>query len=152
MLREHSAPQAVFRFSRLAAVVVSALLVAGIVTGAQSEEKHGNFPLNLFKTIPIPGTIANQTNGNMYSFDISWVDQARQVYYLADRSNAVVDVIDAKTAAFVGQIPGGFAGVVVVGGVVKTALSGPHGVVTGGHCLFVTDAASRVVAFDLNAS
>src|SRR5439155_359406 len=83
-----------------------------------------------------------------YSFDISWVDQATQTYYLADRSNNVIDVVDAKTGAFVGQIPGGFKGVAVGGGVVQGGQSGPNGVTTGGHCLFVTDAPSRVVRID----
>src|SRR5207237_6037601 len=90
------------------------------------------------------------------SFDISWVDQETQTYYLADRSNAVIDVVDAKTGAFAGQIPGGFAGVAVVGGVVTTAQSGPNGVVSGGRCLFVTDFRSgsggRVVSFVLTAA
>jgi hypothetical protein len=118
-------------------------------------KQHGdkdNGPVILLKTIPIPGTAANVTNGNLYAWDISWVDQATQTYYLADRSNAVVDVVDAKTASFIGQIPGGFAGVVVVGGTVQNGQSGPDGVVSGGHCLFVTDAPSRVVSFDLNAA
>jgi hypothetical protein len=32
----------------------------------------------------------------MKSFDISWVDADTQLYYLADRSNAAVNVVDAK--------------------------------------------------------
>jgi hypothetical protein len=32
----------------------------------------------------------------------------------------------------------------------STGTAGPDGVVTGGHCLFVTDAPSRVVSFDTN--
>jgi len=137
----------------LAVAAAPALLLAGNASLAgEGKKDKDNGPISLLKTIPIPGTSANVTNGNLYSFDISWVDQARQTYYLADRSNAVVDVVNAKTASFVGQIPGGFAGVAVVGGVVTTAQSGPNGVVSGGHCLFVTDAASRVVSFDLNAA
>jgi len=112
--------------------------------------------VRLLKVIPVPGTSANATNGKLYSFDISWVDQDTQTYYLADRSNAVIDVVDAKTGTFAGQIPGGFAGVAVVSGVVTTAQSGPNGVVSGGRCLFATDFRSgsggRVVSFDLTAS
>ncbi|PYM91543.1 MAG: hypothetical protein DME04_18205, partial [Candidatus Rokuibacteriota bacterium] len=85
----------------------------------------------------------------MYSFDISFVDQSTQTYYLADRSNAAVDVIDASTGTFVKQISAGFAGVAVVNGSVTTAQSGPNGVVAAFPWLFVTDAASRVVSIDL---
>jgi hypothetical protein len=85
----------------------------------------------------------------MYSFDISFVDQKTQMYYLGDRSNASVDVVDAKTGAFVKQIfavPGfaGFTG--------TTATSGPNGVVAvtigKNSFLFVTDANSRVVSMN----
>jgi len=85
----------------------------------------------------------------MYSFDISFVDQSTQTYYLADRSNAAVDVIDASTGTFVKQISAGFKGVAVVNGSVTTAQSGPNGVVAAFPWLFVTDAASRVVTIDL---
>ena len=77
----------------------------------------------------MPGTSANLTNGNLYAFDISFVDQSTQTYYLADRSNAVVDVVDAATGTFLKQISGGFAGVAVVGGTVQNGQSGPNGVV-----------------------
>jgi hypothetical protein len=119
--------------------------------GSKGNEAGDDRAVRLLDLVPIPKTAANVTNGKLYSFDISWVDQATQTYYLADRSNNVIDVVDAKTGAFVGQIPGGFRGVAVVGGVVQGGQSGPNGVTTGGHCLFVTDAPSRVVSFDLNA-
>jgi hypothetical protein len=44
------------------------------------------------------------------SFDISWVDATTHTYYLADRSNASVDLIDIRSATFIGRIPG-FRGV-----------------------------------------
>ena len=77
-------------------------------------------------------------------FDISWVDPDTQRYYLADRSNAVIDVIDAKHDTFVRQIHGGFKGFTG-----SNDTSGPNGVVVAGHWLFVTDAPSRVVTIDL---
>ncbi|PYN41732.1 MAG: hypothetical protein DMD95_18655 [Candidatus Rokuibacteriota bacterium] len=132
-------------------VVTVPFLLLGTGSGRADENGRRKGPVGLLKTIPIPGTLANTTNGNLYSFDISWVDQRTQTYYLADRSNAVVDVVNAKTGTFVGQIPGGFKGVAVVGGVVQGGQSGPNGVVTGGHCLFVTDAPSRVVSFNLTS-
>src|SRR5438132_796611 len=43
------------------------------------------------------GTISNPA-GPIDGFDISFVDQKTQRYYLADRSNKSVDIFDAKTA------------------------------------------------------
>ena len=71
---------------------------------------------------------AVQIPGNpLRSYDISWVDQRTQRYYLADRSNAVVDVIDARDETFVKQISAnpkfaGFTG--------STSKSGPNAAVT----------------------
>jgi len=53
----------------------------------------------------------------MYVFDISFVDQKTETYYLADRSNAVVDVVDADTGTFTKQIAAVHPG--------RTALSQP---------------------------
>jgi hypothetical protein len=108
------------------------------------EGKEG--AVRLLTTVPIPGTKANTSSGKMYVFDISFVDQATQTYYLADRSNAVVDVVDAKTSKLIFQVNGqpafkGFTG--------STATSGPNGVVAAFPWLFVTDANSRVASIDL---
>src|SRR5262249_16348389 len=46
------------------------------------------------------------------SFDISWVNPDRAEYYLSDRSNSGIDVIDTHTLAFKRTI-GGFVGVVL---------------------------------------
>ena len=61
-------------------------------------------PVKLLKTIPVPVSAVNGTAGALYSFDISFVDAATQTYYLADRSNKAVDVVNAKTDTFVAQI------------------------------------------------
>jgi len=144
-------------FWSLALTITGGLLLAGNASWADDNGNKGNEAgddraVRLVKIVPIPvRTSASFTNPNkLYSFDISWVDQKTQTYFLADRSNAAIDVVDAKTLKFIGFIPGGFKGVAVVGGSVVGAQSGPNGVTTGGHCLFVTDAASRVVSFDLN--
>src|SRR5262245_47781510 len=129
------------------AVVAMLLPIGNVAWGNEGNDDRG--AVRLLKTVPIPGTAANATNGKLYSFDISFVDPATQTYYLADRSNAVVDVLDAKTGTFVKQISGGFKGVAVVGGTVQNGQSGPNGVVAAFPWLFVTDAASRVVSIDL---
>jgi hypothetical protein len=80
----------------LLCTAVGMLAAATIATNAFSMEREGG-AVRLLTTVPIPGTSANTTGGNMYVFDISFVDQATQTYYLADRSNAVVDVVDARS-------------------------------------------------------
>jgi len=139
---------------RLLFVVVVPILLLGTGSGraderGEREKGENRGAVRLLKTIPIHGTLANLTNGKLYSFDIGFVDQVTQTYYLADRSNAVVDVVDARTGTFVRQISGGFKGVAVVGGTVQNGQSGPNGVVAAFPWLFVTDAASRVVTIDL---
>src|SRR6266540_185440 len=151
MMRKSSLTLAVFL------VVLVPILLLGTGSG-RTDDRHDRHdrdhgqregPVRLLKTVPIPGTAANTTNGNLYSYDISFVDQSTQTYYLADRSNAIVDVVDAKTGTFDRQISGGFKGVAVVNGVVQGGQSGPNGVVAAFPWLFVTDAPSRVVSIDL---
>lgn len=56
---------------------------------------------------------------------VSWVDASTRRYYLADRSNAGVDVVDTVASQFVTRITGDFAGADPRG----NDLSGPNGVV-----------------------
>ena len=79
------------------------------------------------------GTTATNPTGLFASFDISWVDNARDLYYLADRSNNAVDVVDATDGSFVKYLAKGqFAGVIAAAPG-KGNRSGPDGVVTDQH-------------------
>ena len=132
----------------LLCTAVSLLAAAMLTTNAFSMEPDGkDGAVGLLTTVPVPGTAANTTGGNMYVFDISFVDQATQTYYLADRSNAVVDVVDARTNKLISQIGAhpafkGFTG--------NNGTSGPNGVVAAFPWLFVTDANSRLVSINLS--
>ena len=85
------------------------------------------------------------------SFDISWVNPDRAEYYLADRSNASIDIIDTRTNKFKRMLPG-FVGIVLNGsGGVNNNLSGPDGVVTHNRWLYGGDGTSEVRVYDLNA-
>jgi hypothetical protein len=128
--------------SVLAAAVAAVLLPA--VNAASGKKAEG--AIRLLTTIPIPPKSPPNLTGGMYSFDISWVDQQSQIYYLADRSNAAVDIVDTKTNILLAQLQANFAGFTGI-----SATSGPNGVTTGGHCLFVTDAPSRVVSFNTSS-
>jgi hypothetical protein len=135
--------------SAATAAVSSALLLVGGHAWAASPESNG--PVTLQFTIPVPPSVGNATGG-MYGFDISWVDQTTQTYFLGDRSNASVDVVNAATGVFVAHIK---ASPAFAGATGNNSTSGPNGVVTGvvgtQDCLFAGDGPSRVVSFALPA-
>src|SRR3954467_10120281 len=119
----------------------------------RSREAGSDRALRLLTLVPGPVSMLNTTAGAMYSFDISYVDQATQTYYLADRSNKAVDVVDAKTGQFITQILGGFKGFTPCSPPAgANDCAGPNGVVAAFPWLFVTDGGSRVVSFDLRTS
>src|SRR5215510_9405896 len=121
----------------LGTAVLSSLLF-GAGPGLAEEREGDRGTIQLLTTVPVPG--------HLVAFDISWVDPDTQRYYLADRSNNAIDVIDAKRDLFLKQInKGGFKGFTG-----NNDTSGPNGVVVSGHWLFVTDAPSRVVSIDLD--
>src|SRR5262245_43895392 len=80
------------------AVVAFALLPIGNAVGAGkgpggNEGVDDRGAVRLLTLIPVPVSAVNNTAGALYSFDISWVDQVTQTYYLADRSNRAVDIV-----------------------------------------------------------
>jgi len=95
---------------------------------------------------------AVQIPGNpLRSFDISFVNPDRAEYYLADRSNAGIDIIDTQHNTFKRRLPG-FVGVMLnANGTVNNNLSGPDGVVTHGRWLYAGDGNSDLRVYDLNA-
>ena len=163
MLQDGSSFYAGFRkyvgSAALAAVVALALLLLGNAAwagpGGNNEGNADRGAVKLLTLIPVPVNAANTTAGALYSFDISFVDQKTQTYYLADRSNKVVDVVDAETDTFAGQIAptapfGPFAGFVPCSPPAgANDCAGPNGVVAAFPWLFVTDSPSRVLSIDL---
>src|SRR5579863_1028348 len=89
-----------WRTSLLAAAIAGVPVLLGSAGWAQTPGNPAP-ALRLLKTIPINGTAVNPTT-KMFSFDISWVDNANGLYYLGDRSNAAIDVVDT-TGAFTGK-------------------------------------------------
>jgi LVIVD repeat len=91
------------------------------------------------------------------SFDISWVDPGRGLYFLADRSNKGVDIISTKTKTFIGRAgdtsgPGTFVGILPgpITSPVDNNHSGPDGVVSRGKCLYAGDGDSTLKVFDIS--
>jgi hypothetical protein len=151
MLRRHSALRTLFKRYLCSSVLAAAsLLLAGNSSWAQGTEPA----LRLLSSVEIPVTDGNTTNG-MYSFDISYVDQATGDYFLADRSNLAVEHVSAES--IVTQIRpnnghgpfAGFTPCVPLDGHGANDCAGPNGVVAAFPWLFVTDAPSRVLSFDL---
>ena len=96
---------------------------------------------------------AVQIPGNpLRSFDISWVNPDRAEYYLGDRSNAGIDIIDTEQNTFKRRL-GGFVGVKLnASGGVNNNRSGPAGVTSHGRWLYGGDGDSTLKVFDLNVA
>src|SRR6516164_581880 len=148
MLQKHNILHALIRkYCGSAIVAAAGLLLAGNVSWAQEPAVH------LLSSVQVPVTDGNTTNG-MYSYDISYVDQSTGVYFLADRSNLAVESLSSLSiltqirpnnghAPFAGFTP---CAVQPAG---ANDCAGPNGVVAVFPFLFVTDAPSRVLSFDL---
>lgn len=136
----------------------STLLFTVLGTGSMlvgcgsSSSTAGSPQVHLATNIAVPH-VAPGTN---FSFDISAVDGPGGRYYLADRNNQGIDVVDIKTNAFLETITGGFAGCMTSAGVplancagsVDNSRSGPNGVVLvpGSNFIYVGDVNSvRVI-------
>jgi DNA-binding beta-propeller fold protein YncE len=92
--------------------------------------------------IELPGEPSNQ-------FSTAFVDEATDLYYLSDRTNKSVTIVDTKTDKFVARIPG-FVGVTKTGG----DTFGPNSVVTVNNSseAWVTDGDSTVKVVDLKTN
>ena len=148
-----------------ARIIFGAVGFAALVFSAGSAM---SFPLDYYDTgirIPIPADpVRNNTGGIFTSYDIAWFDGTTQLMYLADRSNASVDIFSAKTNSFVGRIGGTassglpeYQGLFQPGAV--TAKSGPDGVVvgdTGGaggtHNLYAGDGNSTLKGYNVGVN
>jgi hypothetical protein len=139
------------RYRKLAAhfsgTVATALLGAAALTPAAAAPCQGPGAPTTTQTkcltaITIPGN-------PLRSFDISWVNPVRGEYYLGDRSNAGIDVIDTRTLTFKRTI-GGFVGIVLNGSAVNNNLSGPDGVTSHGRWLYAGDGNSTLKVIDLD--
>src|SRR5205807_8480783 len=85
--------------SRTVIVAVASLLCVTPAAIARDDPDHGSpTTFNHVGTVTEPaiaaikaGVTTTNPTGKFASFDISWVDNERDVYYLADRSNNAID-------------------------------------------------------------
>src|ERR1700730_18179579 len=82
-------------------------------------------PLTLVNFIPVPADTANvQPGGAFSSFDISFADPVTGNIFVADRSNASVDIFSGSSQTFLGRATG------FTGQQATTSASGADGVLT----------------------
>ena len=117
-------------------VVTALAAVSWIGTACAAELKK-------IAEIAIPGE-------KLTAFDIGFVDQQTQRYYLADRSNKAVDIFDARTNTYIGRAPG-FVGAIpkADGSCCNNAKSGPDGVLVVGNEIWAGDGDSTVKVIDI---
>ena len=121
--------------TKIILLIATALVIAGSVDAAE---------LRKIGEIAVPGE-------PLTHFDISYVDQQSQRYFLSDRSNRSIDVFDAKTEKFIGRV-GGFVGLVKLSGKLKQHIwdsTGPSGLLAVGNEVWAGDGNSTVKVVDL---
>jgi hypothetical protein len=110
----------------------------------------GPVDYTLVGTTLITPTASNNQGGRLTGFDISFVDPVTGDYYLADRSNATVDVLNGNSHALIGQVGTGL----FAGQQLSTATSGPNGVLVVNDgttaTLYAGDANSTLRTFNVN--
>lgn len=108
---------------------------------------------HLLTTIPVPASADNSVGGAFATYDIAYFDGTTQLMYLADRSNASVDIFSAKTDTFVGRVGG--TGHVFVGQTASNDTSGPDGVVVANFAglqnLYAGNGNSTLRGFDITS-
>ena len=129
-----------------AGCIAAAALVAAGTSPALATPSY-----DLLTTIAIPADSANPNPGGAFtSFDISYFDPTTRLDYVADRSNASVDVFSGTGLTLVGRATG------FTGQQATTSVSGPDGVVAvsngAQHTLFAGDGNSTLKSFNLATS
>jgi hypothetical protein len=147
----------VVRATMLGAIVAPALGAAVLLAGSgaafavcQGLGAPTNTDTRCLTAVQIPNNPAKNSKG-LQSYDISWVNPDRAEYYLADRSNAGIDIIDTGHNIFKRRLEGFIGAVLNANGTVNNNISGPDGVVTHGRWLYAGDGNSTLKVFDLNA-
>jgi DNA-binding beta-propeller fold protein YncE len=131
--------------------IVFILIVGHLSARPEQGKPKVSASLHAKKTVKLLGAIL--TPGNPLRFDISWVDQKTERYYLADAGNASVDVVDAKNDLLLGRIAGFHGGGTQGDSCAGAEGMGPSGVVvTPDNHLWADDAHGVVKVFDMTDS
>lgn len=125
------------------------LLFLGIGTGsALATPQYSRIAL-----ISVPASADNNVGGAFQTYDISFFDPLTRLDYVADRSNASIDIFSSATNSYVGRIGG--SGQLFSGQQASNATSGPDGVVVinlpGQHQVWAGNGDSTLKGFNLPA-
>ena len=128
----------------LLAATVSVLLCGGAGAALAGGPNDETFAPTAAITLP---------NGQLItSFDISFVDPVIERYFLADRTNKSIDIIDTSNNTLSVQLLGTGANGTFQGATGNNATSGPDGVITVGHGeVWAGDGNSTVKVIDLTS-
>jgi hypothetical protein len=126
---------------------VPTLGLAAVVTMAATAGPAVADDLTLQAFIPVPADAANvQPGGAFSSFDISFADPVTGNIFIADRSNASVDIFSGSSLTFLGRATG------FTGQQATTSVSGADGVLTvtsgGVTTLYAGDGNSTLKVFN----
>src|SRR5262249_40348868 len=133
--------------SKLSAALTAFSIIAGCILLLGSTPVEADEVVNPNPTfIPVPADAANMQGGAVTSFDISFAASSTGNVFVADRSNASVDIFSGSSLTFLGRATG-FAGQQPT-----TSTSGPDGVLTvtsgGITTLYAGDAGSTLRVFN----
>jgi hypothetical protein len=133
---------------RQAISLAKLLLGAGTALVVVSGSAEAGPLYSLSSLISVPATADNVQPGKTFtSFDISFFDPVTGNDYIADRSNASVDIVSGSSRTVIGQAPG------FTGQAPTTSASGPNGVVAvtagGTTTLFAGDGNSTLKVFNV---
>ena len=128
--------------------IVRLVLGLGAVFGA-SNAIAAPTDYSLLTTVAVPVSAANNQGGAFTAFDISYVDPLTGYYYVADRSNAAVEIVNGANLTVVAQAGvGSFTGQQAT-----TSVSGPDGVVVADNgttaSLFAGNGNSTLLSFNV---
>lgn len=132
------------RWGRLSAIAICLAVACSLLVGVRGQAQGG--PYRQIALVQVPGV---PVKSGPFSFDISWVDTATHRYYLADRSNNGIDVVDTRTNRFLFRLAAGQ----FVGFTGKNDTSGPDGilVIPDQQTAWVGDGKSRVKVVDIRS-
>src|SRR5258705_7991152 len=129
----------------VAGIGIGAIAMLAMAGPALTDDEKGSKKDEVFEVkavIQVPGAA-------LVSFDISWFDPVLKKFFLADRNNLTIDVVDPKGFAITQFPPQKYAGVNPAG----NDFSGPDGVLTANNHteVWVGDSPGKVWVLDSTA-
>ncbi|WP_231937355.1 YncE family protein [Caballeronia udeis] len=117
------------RITQRGVLIAACSVVACLLAACGGSDNNNSSVPHLVTNIAVPNSTTPA-----FSFDIGYADQGK--YFLADRNNKAVDVVDTASNKLIAQMTGSFAG-----NGATTSSSGPDGLVglPGTNTLYVGD-------------